>query len=378
MTTKLFSLQISLRTITAIALAVLLTSGVSAKELRLASGVPPLHPAHDPLYTEFQTLLPELSSGNLSGQLLGTEVTTLGNMRASIMSGLVEVGLFLPTYFPADLPNFNLIGDLSLLGENPQVTAAAITEYIATCKSCQAEFNKLGMVYTTTHANPYNLLTKKPVRGSKDLEGLRIRVATPQHARWAGAMSAKPVNLTTGEAFEALSQGVVDGTIASISDLIAFNLSEVISNITLLDMGTFHSISNHTIKQTVWQAMSSADREAVLKASFLASIRTTKHWLDMVAKGKQVAKDKGIQILEPSEELVEKTNAFKEKDLVSAAAAVEERYGVEGAEDKIARFQALTEKWEQLIADTDGSEEALAELYHSEILSQIDLSSYGQ
>lgn len=104
--------------------AVLLTSvvaGVSAKELRMASGLPPLHPAHDPLYTDFQKLLPELSGGNLSGRLLGTEITTLGNMRASILSGMVEVGLFLPAYFPADLPNFNLVGDLSMLGhQNPR------------------------------------------------------------------------------------------------------------------------------------------------------------------------------------------------------------------------------------------------------------------
>ncbi|QIM47898.1 hypothetical protein G9Q38_01230 [Pusillimonas sp. DMV24BSW_D] len=61
----------------------------------MASGVPPLHPAHNPLYTEFQKLLPEYSDGKLSGQLLGTEVTTVANMRASILSGLVEVGLFL-------------------------------------------------------------------------------------------------------------------------------------------------------------------------------------------------------------------------------------------------------------------------------------------
>jgi TRAP-type C4-dicarboxylate transport system substrate-binding protein len=362
--------------------AVLLTSvvaGVSAKELRMASGLPPLHPAHDPLYTDFQKLLPELSGGNLSGRLLGTEITTLGNMRASILSGMVEVGLFLPAYFPADLPNFNLVGDLSMLGhQNPQVTAAAMSEYIATCGDCQEEFNKLGVVYTTSHANPYSLLTTKSVTKPEDLNGLRLRTATPQHARWVEAMGGKAVTMATDEAFEALSQGVIDGTVTSISDVISFNLGEVITHITLLDMGTFHSLANHSVRNNVWKGLSLEDREALMKASVVASVRTTARWLEMVAEGKGVAEENGLEIVAPEQSLVDATQKFKSEDLVGAAASSEERFGITSAEDKIVRFKALVEKWEALIVETDGSEDAIIALYESEILSKIDLATYGQ
>ncbi|BEH12986.1 C4-dicarboxylate ABC transporter [Marinobacter shengliensis] len=345
----------------------------------MASGLPPLHPAHDPLYTDFQKLLPELSDGKLSGRLFGTEITTLGNMRASILSGMVEVGLFLPSYFPADLPNFNLVGDLSMLGhQNPQVTAAAMSEYIVTCGDCQDEFKKLGVVYTNSHANPYSLLTTKPVSKPEDMKGLRLRTATPQHARWVEAMGGKAVTMTTGEAFEALSQRVVDGTVTSISDVISFNLGEVTSHITLLDVGTFHSLANHSVRNSVWNSLSVANREALVKASIIANVRTTARWLEMVEEGKKVALDSGLEILEPSEELVAAMNEFKEADFVSSAASSERRFGITGAEEKIARFQSLVEKWEGLIGDTDGSEEAIVALYESEILEKVDLASYGQ
>ncbi|OZC35361.1 C4-dicarboxylate ABC transporter substrate-binding protein [Marinobacter vinifirmus] len=379
MTTKLPYVKKAAKVLFGAALAATLTAGVSAKELRLASGLPPLHPAHDPLYTDFQELLPEYSDGRLSGRLFGTEITTLGNMRASILSGMVEVGLFLPAYFPADLPNFNLVGDLSMLGhQNPQVTAAAMSEYILTCDDCQDEFKKLGVVYTNSHANPYSVLTTKPVTKPEDLDGLRLRTATPQHARWVEAMGGKAVTMATGEAFEALSQRVIDGTVTSISDVISFNLGEVITHITLLDMGTFHSLANHSVRNNVWNGLSLEDREALMKASVVANVRTTARWLEMVAEGKGVAQENGLEILEPEQSLVDATLKFKDDDLVDAAASSEERFGITGAEAKVERFKALVEKWEGLIADTDGSEDAVVALYESEILSKIDLATYGQ
>lgn len=367
------------RAILTVALLTSAASGVSAKELRLASGLPPLHPAHDPLYTDFKELLPEYSEGKLSGRLFGTEITTLGNMRASILSGMVEVGLFLPAYFPADLPNFNLVGDLSMMGHrNPQVTAAAMTEYVLTCEDCQTEFDKLGVVYTNTHANPYSILTTTPVTEPDDLSGLRLRTATPQHARWVEAMGGKAVSMPTGEAFEALSQGVVDGTVTSISDVISFNLGEVISHITLLDMGTFHSLANHSVKNNVWASLSVAEREALMKASVVANVRTTSRWLEMVQEGKAFARENGLEILEPSKALVARSEEFKAQDMVEAAASAEERFGITGAEEKIARFEALVEKWEGLISETGGDDDAIVALYQSEILSKIDLANYGQ
>ncbi|WP_236551313.1 hypothetical protein [Billgrantia tianxiuensis] len=107
-------------------LAVVATAGslvlagqAQARELRMAPGVPPAHPAYDPMFTEFAERLAEKTDGDLAGSLLGTEVANIGNMRNAIRSGLVEVGLFLPAYFPADLPEINLVGDLAFLGTNP-------------------------------------------------------------------------------------------------------------------------------------------------------------------------------------------------------------------------------------------------------------------
>lgn len=213
-----------------------------ARDLRMAPGVPPAHPAYDPMFTEFAERLAEKTDGELTGNLLGTEVANIGNMRNALRSGMVEVGLFLPAYFPADLPEFNLVGDLALLGTNPHAMGAAMTEYIVTCGECQQELKKLGIVYTSSHASDlYRILSTEPASSLDDLQGLRMRVGGPQYSRWAEAMGISPASIPVGEQYEALSQGVIEGTIASVADIISFRLDDVLNHITDIQLGTFHS-----------------------------------------------------------------------------------------------------------------------------------------
>jgi TRAP-type transport system periplasmic protein len=357
----------------------LLTQAASARDLRLAPGVPPVHPAHTPLYTEFVTALKEESDGRLGGNIMGTEVASLGNMRTALRSGLAEAGLLLPAYFPADLPNFNLIGDMALLGTNSYAMNGAVTEYIATCGDCQEEFKRLGVVYTSTHTTDvYHLLTNKPVTTVDDLRGMRMRVGGPQYSRWLEAMGGTPASTPVGETFESLSQGVIEGSIASSADIISFRLEEAIDYLTYIGLGTFHSTVSHAIGHPVWNSLFAEDREALARASTRASALATQRWAyEMPAEADQVARDSGIEILEASEELQEATRRFAEEDLVYAAEQAESRYGVSDASAKLERFQELVEKWNAIVEEVGEDPEAIAEAINQEVWDQVDFSSYG-
>lgn len=349
----------------------------AAQTLRIASGLPPMQPANNPLYTEFQKLLPKLTNGRIKAQMVGMEVVNLANMRSGLNSGLVQIGLFLPAYFPADLPNFNLIGDLSLMGGNPQATSAAMTEYIVTCAECQAELQKLGLIYTGSHSNPYSLLTTKKVTTANDLTGMRIRVATPQHARWVEALGGTPVNMPTGEAFEALSQGIIEGTITSISDLISFNLQDVIKSVTLINMGTFHSLIDHAIKKDTWTKLSTEDKSAILLASTTSIIKTVDRWVEMRTEGIDIAQQKNITLVEPDNSLVKQTKDFTQNDIAFIVEQAESRFKINQAEEKVRSFQSLVAKWEKLIAQTDGSETQIQTAIQQEVWDKVNLEKYG-
>ncbi|WP_111415001.1 TRAP transporter substrate-binding protein DctP [Billgrantia lactosivorans] len=350
-----------------------------AREMRMAPGVPPAHPAYDPMFTEFAERLAEKTGDDLTGNLLGTEVASIGNMRNAIRSGLVEVGLFLPAYFPADLPEINLVGDLAFLGTNPHAMGAAVTEYIVTCDECQEELKELGIVYTSSHASDlYRILSTEPVRNLDDLQGLRMRVGGPQYSRWAESVGVSPSSIPVGETYESLSQGVIEGTIASIADIISFRLDDVLNYVTDVELGTFHSTISHAVGQQAWGSLSAEQREALIHASVEASAAITQRWgYEMAEEAREVAQESGIEMLEPEPELLEATEAFLEEDLVHAAEQAESRHGVEEAAAKIERFQSLVEKWTAIVEEAEEDPDAVAEAMKREIWSEVDFSTYG-
>ncbi|MEZ5534824.1 MAG: C4-dicarboxylate TRAP transporter substrate-binding protein [Thiolinea sp.] len=353
-------------------------TGVFAKELRMASGVPPVHPGHDPLYTELQKELPEVSGGKLTGKLLGTEVISLSKMRTGMTSKLVDVGLFLPAYFPADLPEINLVGDMAFLSKNPQAMAAAVTEYIVNCVDCQAELKKLGVTYINSHStDAYHILSSKPVATLEDLKGLRLRVGGPQYARWAEAMGATPSRTPVGETFEALSQGVLDGTIASSADIVSFRLEDIIKHVNTASLGTFFSDISHTVGIETWKGLSEDERKMLVKASTKANARTTQRWVDISAKGENIVKEKGMTVSEPDQALLDATAAFVEKDLAEAARMAAEENGIKNAEEKLAKFRELIDKWTKIAEENDNDVEKMAEAVQAEIWDKVDYSTYG-
>ncbi len=356
-----------------------LASHAQARDLRLAPGVPPAHPAHTPLYTDFVDLLQSESEGRLGGRILGTEVASLGNMRNAIRSGLVEAGLLLPAYFPADLPEINLVGDMALLGTNSYAMAGAMTEYIATCEACQEELKRLGIVYTSSHStDTYQILTTTPVETAEDLRGLRLRVGGPQYSRWAEAMGATPASIPVGETFESLSQGVIDGTVASIADIISFRLEDVISHVTMHDLGTFHSTISHAVGQSAWQALSPEDREALAIASTKASALAIQRWAyEMIDESKALAEEHGIEIIEPSADLLATSQAFAEEDIERAAELAERRHGVSDARNKLDRFIGLVDKWNAIVEEVGEDPEAVADAIRREVWDSVDFATYG-
>jgi TRAP-type C4-dicarboxylate transport system substrate-binding protein len=366
-------------TLTLSAAAVAFAAQANAESLRLAPGTPPAHPGNTPLFTSFQDQMAEKTGSRMTGTILGTEVVNLGNMRNAVTSGLADVGMFLPAYFPADLPNINLVGDLSFQGTNSQAMAAAMTDYIVNCADCQEDLKNLGIVYTSSHASDlYQLLTTEPVSDLDDMQGLRLRAGNPQYARWASSMGASPSNTSVGETFEAISQGVLDGTIASSADLISFRLDDVVTHITTIRLGTYHSTISHAFGRNTWANLSDADRKMLAESSSLSSAMATQRWAqEMPTEAEALARSEGIVFVEPSQELLDATETFKAQDMAQVIADAGARYGVDNAEAKIEQFNSAVDKWTAIANELDNDPEAIAARVNEEVWAKVDFSSYG-
>lgn len=95
-----------------------LSATAQDRVLRIAPAAPPAHPAGGVLYPNFARYLTEESNGRLGSVTVGPEVVNLGQMKDALQSQIAEVGNLLPLFFPADLPNMALAGELSLTSTN--------------------------------------------------------------------------------------------------------------------------------------------------------------------------------------------------------------------------------------------------------------------
>ncbi len=366
-------------TAAAAALMLALPATSDARDLRIASGAPPAHPATSNLYEKLAEYLPEESNGEMGTIPLGPEVVGLGGMKDGLQTGLVDVGNLLPLYFPADLPNFALAGELSLSGRDPHAMAAALTEYTVNCAECQQELADAGMVFLGAgSSDPYMLLTKEPVRTAEDLQGLRLRSGGAPFSRWAENFGAVPVSISVLETFEAMSQGTIDGSMASIGDLLAFRLVELVKYATPIPLGTYFSTSNFTTAATTWESMSEEERSALMRAANRANADFTQHWgYDFANTARKAAEEAGIEFLEADEAFAEAARQFALDDRETAAEVSAERFGMDDAPARVEEFVSLFEKWEGISEEVGHDRDAMVDRMWEEIWSKVDVSSYG-
>jgi len=354
-------------------------TAADARELRLASGAPPVHPAMDPLYNSFMEFLPEETNGELTGLMIGPEVVGIAAVKQALQSSLAEVGNVLPLFAVGDLPNTVLTADLAFLATTPHAMGAAVTEYVVTCEECQAEFKAMGGVFVGAGSSDiYVLLTTKPVNSLADLQGLRLRSGGTPYARWAEALGAAPAQVPVSDTFESMSQGVLDGTMASVSDLISYRLVDVAKYIIDVPLGTYHTTSNFTVASSVWAELTPELRAGFARAANRSSTLFTQSWgYDRAANARQTAIDAGIEIIPASQDLLDATNEFRFTDIDNAVAVAESQLGVTNAAEKIARFQELVEKWTAITNAANGDVDAIAAAVQEEVWDKVDWATYG-
>lgn len=373
----------------ALGLAATMTAAsvAQATTLRFASGYPSGSITSDALAV-FQQQLTENSGGDVNARVFELSLLNLNEASAGVRDGIADMAVVLTPYFPRDYANTNMVAEVSmsveLAAEPPRqvglVYTGAMSEYILHhCTDCRNEFSAQNQLFLGSAATPpYSLLCRSKIDSMDTLRGKNLRTSGAQWARWAEAMGANPITMSVNEIYEGLSQGVVDCSVQSTSELSVFNLYEVINDITLnYPSGVFSGVGSANINLQSWQRLSEQQREALLRSVARLSAEFSWGYEAGAQDNEETARGKGIGITEASDDMRAANRAFIEKDLQNIATTYAERYGVSDTEEKIRVFRELLDKWNGLIDNIESGEE-LAELYWEEIFSRVDAASYGQ
>lgn len=266
-----------------------------------------------------------------------------------------------------------------LKGPHGAIFSGAVMEYVMlNCPQCADEFKKQNQVFLGSGTtSPLPLMCNKSATRLDQMEGLRLRGGGAQHARWAQHVGATSVQMSVNEVYDALDQGVVDCTIQTATELTVFRLMEVVSHITTgTPGGGYGGSALSNMNRDRWISLPEAQRTAALKAG--AAMAADAIWAYYLSNEENLveAKERGIQVVEADQPLVDETARFIEADVKNIASHYASRYGLENTEEQITTFRGILDRWLDLIEGVDGKEE-LQQLYWDEIFSKVDVSSYG-
>ena len=153
----------------------------------------------------------------------GGTLTPADKCYDGVMRGISDIGMSVCGYTRGRFPLTEVI-ELPLGSKSGLASTKLINEYLKKFKP--KEFEGTEIMYFHAHG-PGIIHTKKPVNKLEDLKGMKIR-AFGAVTKIVNALGGVPVSMPMGETYEALSRGVVEGSIAPYEALQGWKWGEVV------------------------------------------------------------------------------------------------------------------------------------------------------
>jgi TRAP-type C4-dicarboxylate transport system substrate-binding protein len=370
--------------LTAIALAAGMAAGVAggaaAKELKASVHLPPKNNTVADGWEPFAEAVKERTGGEvtvklfLGGSLLGPKAASEG-----IRDGVVDLGYVIVGYHPAEFPHTAFINDMAAIGTNALIVTAATTELILTqCEPCREEYKQRGNVYTGTYAvPPMVIMSSKMIDSPEDIEGLKIRSAGAAWDNFVKAVGATPVNVPSSEQYEAQSRGVVDASFHVAASLKTYGLWDMTKDVLLVNVGAYRAINTFAFNPDSWAALTDEQRRIMLEEASDANFGIAAGYMATDREALEESKAKGIRVQEISDEF----KAIRDEYVAAEKAGLVEKgkgtRGIENPEPLIEKMSALVDKWTQIYEEVDGDVDALRERFKTDVISKVDVSTYG-
>lgn len=193
------------------ALAISPMSQAAEFNWRLQSNLNAGTPGYEAVKDQFVDRLERMSGGRLKVQMfpVGALFPVKEGLEA-VGSGVVEIGMMTGGYFTGKM------GPIAALESGVPGAERSSTERYAFfyrkgfIDLAREAYAKHGVFYLGPNlSTPWEIISKKPIRGAKDFEGLKIR-SFGIEAQWYESMGGSGVFLGGSEIYTALSTGVVD------------------------------------------------------------------------------------------------------------------------------------------------------------------------
>ncbi len=138
------------------------------------------------------------------------------NSVSVLQSGGVDLGLVQTGFWTGVAPTINVMAYMSYFNSFEHYRAV-MDGYPGEVMRKEFEDNGHLKVIGWANYGKNEVSANKPLLKLEDFKGMRIRVAGGGYAQWVKAMGAAPVTMDSGEVYQAMQRGTIDGAVSGPS-----------------------------------------------------------------------------------------------------------------------------------------------------------------
>jgi len=218
----------------------------------------------------------------------------------SVKKGIADMGDTFASYTKGRFPFIETI-DLPYGYTSSKMGSMLTNEFFKKFKPKEFDEVKVMFFYT---AGPQMLCTKKPVNTLEEVKGMKIR-STGTSAKIVEHLGGAPVGMPMGDAYDALSRGVVNAVVAPTEVLKGWKLGEVLSSCT--NYGASHVNAAFVfMAKNKWNLIGPKDQQVIEQLNSEWIEKVYKNWDDADKEGAQLLTQKGGKIIQLSAQEQEK------------------------------------------------------------------------
>jgi TRAP-type C4-dicarboxylate transport system substrate-binding protein len=214
-----------------------------------------------------------------------------------VVKGISDIGMSVFAYTRGKFP-LTEVADLPLGIKSGLVATKLLNAYYKKFKP--KEMSEVEVMYLHGHG-PGILHTKTAVNKLEDLKGMKIR-STGLAAKIVGALGGTPVAMGMGDTYDALSRGVVEGSLAPFEALKTWKWGEVVK-FTTEDYGASYSTAFFVVmNKAKWNSLPGDVKKIIRQVNEEWIVKQGTNWDEIDKAGKEYTLSLGNKIISLSKE----------------------------------------------------------------------------
>jgi len=285
--------------------ASLLATGPAAAETKLtySNWLPPTHRIHAEVFQPWIDSVAEVTEGRVVVEVLPKPVGRVPTQFDTGAQGLADIVFIINGYSPGRF-DANSVAELPFLGDSAETISVAYQRIYDRHLKDVGEYRGTVPLGVFVHG-PGVVYTNDDVMTSVDsLAGKKIRVPSANAIATIEALGGVPILKPVTEVYELMTQGVVDGTVMNRESAKSFNMVPALKNLTIIPGGLYNTTMSLLINENSWNALSEADRTAIMSISGEPLVRAFGRVQDSLdAEGQAALQEGGTKIVTTDPEL---------------------------------------------------------------------------